>query len=292
MREMVQAELMKVRTRWLPYVLVIIALIGVLLQVWLGGYVTYVNAQYSEDQRTALQLMALPWSLPSLLESGQYWGSILIGVLTASFIATDFNWGTVRQSLIRGHTRGEYLVSKLLALLLLATVGLAVALTAGILSSVLATAAAGAPVTLHVAGGPSVPQLGAMILRAGYGVLPYALLAFAISVVTRSTAAGTTAVVLYVFIESAVLGIFGQLGGTWSDLRVLFLGHNVSAVLAANRIAGADSFPSLAFRPQPSPGDLPNAMTGALVVALYCLAFALISYRAFARRDIRATEGG
>ncbi|HEY7802515.1 MAG TPA: ABC transporter permease subunit [Dehalococcoidia bacterium] len=291
MRNMVHAELMKVRTRWLPYVLVIAALLGVSLQIWLGGYVSFSQSD-GGDHFNSLHTLALPWSLPALLDSGQYWGSILVGVLTASFISTDFNWGTVRQTLIRGHTRGEYLISKFLALAFMACIGLLFVLAIGILWSVLATMAAGEPVTLHTPGGPSVPEFGAMILRAGYAILPYGLLAFMISVVTRSTAAGTTAVLLYVFIESAVLGILGEVGGTWADLRILLLGHNVSALLSANNIRGVESFNSLAFRPQPTASDLPSATVGALIILLYCLIFAGISYWAFVRRDIRATEGG
>ncbi len=290
MRDLIQAELMKVRTRWLPYVLVIAALLGVSLQIWLGGYVSFTQAQRS-DAVNSLHTMALPWSLPALLDSGQYWGSILVGVLTASFISTDFNWGTVRQTLIRGHTRGEYLISKFLTLVAMACVGLLFALAIGILWSVLATTAAGESVTLHAPGGPSLPEFGAMILRAGYAILPYGLLAFMISIITRSTAAGTTAVLLYVFIESAVLGILGAVGGTWADLRILLLGHNVSALLAANNINGVERFHTLAFRPQPTASDLPSATVGAVIILIYCVVFAAISYWAFAHRDIRATEG-
>jgi ABC-2 type transport system permease protein len=290
MSRLVAAELMKFRTRWLPYVLVLIAIAGISFQVWVGGYVTYRAASGGRAEAEAFHSLALPWSLPSMLDAGQYWGAILVGVLTASVVATEFSWGTVRQPLIRGHSRSEYLTAKLLGLVLAATIGLLIALAAGILMSALATWTAGETVTLHIAGGPSLGEMGLMVLRAGYAVLPYGLLAFAVSVLTRSTAAGTVAVLLYVFIESSVIGILGAVGGRWADARAFTLGHNVSALLAANNIAG-QQFNTLAFRARPDASDLPSALTGAIVIAIYCVVLGAIAYLNFDRRDVRATEG-
>ena len=290
MSELVAAELMKFRTRWLPYVLLFIAMAGVSFQVWVGGYVTFQASQEFSSEQSALHTLSLPWSLPAMLDAGEYWGAILVGVLVASVVSTEFNWGTVRQPLIRGHSRAEYLTAKLLGLALASAVGLLVALAVGLLMSVLATLAAGESVTLSAAGAPSVPEMLLMVLRAGYCVLPYALLAFSVSVVTRSTAAGTVAVILYVFVESAAIGILGAAGGHWADARAYLLGHNVAALLAANHI-GETSFNSLAFRAMHVPSELPSPFIGAFVVALYSIALAGIAYWSFSRRDVRASEG-
>jgi ABC-type transport system involved in multi-copper enzyme maturation permease subunit len=288
--QLIAAELMKFRTRWLPYVLLFIAMAGISFQIWVGGYVTFQASEEFASQQDALNTLSLPWSLPAMLEAGQYWGAILVGVLIASVVSTEFNWGTVRQPLIRGHSRAEYLTAKLLGLALASAVGLLVALACGLLMSVLATLAAGESVTLDAAGGPSVAEMLLMVLRAGYCVLPYALVAFTVSVVTRSTAAGTVAVILYVFIESAAIGILGAAGGHWADARAYLLGHNVAALLTANHI-GDTGFNSLAFRGMHDPSELPSPVVGAFVVAVYSVVLAGLAYWSFGRRDVRASEG-
>ncbi|MHB8378026.1 MAG: ABC transporter permease subunit [Dehalococcoidia bacterium] len=295
MGDLIVAEFMKVRTRWMPYVLFLIALAGVSLIVWIGGYVAWMTADGSEDmvsaQQSALRALALPWSLVTLLDAGQFWGSILVGVLTASVVATEHSWGTVRQSLIRGHTRGEYLLVKALGISLVSALGLLVALGIGIVFSMVASDLAGVAVTLDVPGGPSALGIVVMIARTAYTILPYGLLAFMLTVVSRSTAVGAAGIILFVFIESTIISIFGGIGGGWAEARGFLLGHNVAALLAANRI-DLHTFNTIAPREQQLPSALPDPWVAALVVGVYCVAFAAIAYWSFARRDVRAPDGG
>ena len=91
---------------------------------------------------------------------------------------------------------------------------------------------------------------------------------------------------MYVIVEAVVLGILGGVGGTAADARIFFMGHNVIAILSANRIGDVDFFN---FSPRDtSPMDLPDPALAALVMALYCLAFLAIAFWIFQRRDIRA----
>src|SRR3989337_122618 len=106
------AELVKIRKRWLVYVLLLVMLLGAAIQIWLAGYSSWRSAsdQFGDELASALRSFVLPYSLPALLDSGQYWGSLLIGILTASVVATEYAWGTVRQAVLRGHTRRPYLI--------------------------------------------------------------------------------------------------------------------------------------------------------------------------------------
>jgi len=284
------AELLKIRKRWLPYLLFLVMVAGVAMIIWAGGYASW-KTDEAQYQGAALRTFALPWSLVALVDSGQFWGSFLIGVLVASGVATEYNWGTVRQALIRGQTRRQYLTVKLLGLATVSAVSLLAALAIGMLFSVMATAIAGEPITFDVRGGPSVPEVVLIVLRAGYGILPYALLAFCLTVVSRSTAMGVAGILVFLIGEAILSGILSGLGGPAPTIRAFLIGHNVSALLAANAI-GPGEYNSVAFRDLPVASELPPATTAALVIAAYCAFFLAITYTVFQRRDLGVESGG
>ena len=129
-----------------------------------------------------------------------------------------------------------------------------------------------------------------MILRAGYCILPYFLLAFCLTVVGRSTALGVAGILLYLIVESIIVAILGGLGGPAPTIRAFTLGHNVSAVLAANNIGGG-AYNTMAFRDTPIASELPNPWMGAFAVAVYCAAFLTITFSIFQKRDMTAGAG-
>jgi ABC-2 type transport system permease protein len=232
----------------------------------------------------------LPWSLPNLLDSGQFWGAMLVGILAASAVSTEYSWGTVRQAIVRGQSRVEYLALKLLGLTVVARATLLVALAVGLLFAVLATVAAGQPVTFEAPGAPGAGGTVLMVLRAGYAIIPYGLFAFMLTVVSRSTVLGVGGSILYVMLEAMLLAIFEQSGGAFAYSRAFFIGHNALALVTANQFAGL-SLASIAPR-QPLPAsDLPDPAAAAVALALYSAAFLAISFTVFQRRDL-GTDGG
>ena len=288
MRHLLAAELLKTRKRWLPYGLFAVMLLGVSMHVWLAGYVDWATNENDFMIRgTAVRTFAIPWSIPALLDAGQFWGAILVGVLAASVVATEHNWGTVKQALTRGQSRSQYLAVKLVVLTFMAALSLLAALGVGVIFSLFATSLADYPITLDVAGGPSSMDIVLMVLRAGFCVIPYGLLAFCLAVVGRSTAIGAAGVLVYVIGEAIVLAIFNNMGGVMADSRNLFIGHNVNAVMAENRIGSGD-FISFAFRENPDPSKLPDPGIAALVLVAYCLLFLGLAFYWFRRRDIRS----
>jgi ABC-type transport system involved in multi-copper enzyme maturation permease subunit len=287
---LISAELLKVRKRWLIYILIAVMIGGAAVQIWLGGYASW-RGDDAEFRSDALRSFVLPYALPALLETGQSWGSILVGVLIASVVATEYNWGTVRQAVLRGQTRAEYLTVKLLGLTGLSAASLLIALGVGLLFSVMASAIADQPISFDAPGGPSAFGAIFMIVRAGYCILPYALLAFCLTVVGRSTALGVAGTLMFVFGEAILMGILIGIGGVAADIAAFLPGHNVNAIMAANRI-GDGSFNSLALRDIGlARSELPNPWAAALVLAVYCVAFLAISYGVFQKRDMTAGAG-
>jgi len=281
------AELLKVRKRWMPYLLLLVMVAGAAIQIWLAGYLSWKQDDV-EFRLDAFRTFTLPWSLPTLLDTGQFWGAILVGILAASVVATEHGWGTVRQALIRGQPRSQYLAAKLFGIALIAAGSLLLALGIGVSFSVVATAVADLPITLDVPGGPSVPEVGLMVLRAGFGILPYGLLAFTLAVFGRSTTLGVAGILLFMFGEGILLAILGGVGGVAADARGLSIGHNVAALLAANRIGDYHNYNSFSPREPLAAPELPDPAIAALVLGLYCVSFLAIAFWVFRRRDIGA----
>jgi len=279
--DVVFAELLKARKRWLPYVVLlpVIALIG--LQTFAGYF-----AGWRHDRDfDLLRLSVLPSSLISIVDLGQYLLSIALGILAASVIATEHAWGTVRQAIARGQTRTQYLLMKLTGIGVLAFAGFALVLLIATGFSAFCTLIEGSRTD-----GPSFAEGVLIIVRGAYTIIPYVLLAFCVTVVGRSTALGVGGILFYIIGESITIGILTGIGGNAADARGFFLGHNVSAVLAANRLFQTESL-SLAPRASLDPSELPDPWAAAVVIALYCAAFLAIAFYVFNRRDLEAGSG-
>ena len=166
---------------------------------------------------------------------------------------------------------------------MVASVGLLAALGIGILFSLMASAL----VSEEVGGSISFGAAILMVLRTGYTIIPYGLLAFALTTVSRSTTLGVAGSVIFVVLEAIMIAVLSGIGTAWSETARAFLpSHNVAAILSTNRIEGGEFF-SLALRGQLLPVSLPDPAVAALVLALYCLVFLAISYAVFQRRDLQ-----
>lgn len=290
MDSVLAAEILKVRKRWMPYVLLLVMLAGAAVLIWLIGYVGYRDDPQGEFAGDAFRTFAFPWSIAALLDSGQFWGAaIFVAILTSSTVSTEYNWGTVRQALIRGQPRWQFLAAKLVGTAIVCIVFLLVALGVGILFSIIATSAEGKPITLDVPGGPSLSEVALMVLRSAAGIIPYGLLAFALAVIGRSTALGIAGTLGYMLGEGIVVAILDSIGGIAADVREIAIGHHVASLIAANRIGGGD-YNSIAARELPVSADLPDVWIAALVVCLYSTAFAAVAFIVFQRRDLRSSD--
>jgi ABC-2 type transport system permease protein len=284
------AEIMKVRKRWMPYVLLLVMVAGAAVLIWLTGYVSYNDDPRGEFAGEAFRTFAFPWAIATLLDSGQFWGAaVFVAILTSSTVATEYNWGTVRQALTRGQPRWQFLAAKLLGTSIVCILFLLAALAIGIVFSILATSAEGAPITFDVPDGPSVPEIGLMILRSAWGIIPYGLLAFTLAVVGRSTALGIAGTIGYMLGEGIIVAILDSIGGVAADLREIALGHHVASLIAANRIGGGD-YASLAAREVPNSADVPDVWMATLVILVYCVVFLAVAFFVFQRRDLRSSD--
>ena len=79
-----------------------------------------------------------PGSLANGLGVAHYIGVLLVMILGASVIGTEYGWGTLRTALTRGTERWQFLGAKALSLVLLSAAGLIVVLLTVVVSSLIA----------------------------------------------------------------------------------------------------------------------------------------------------------
>ena len=298
MTHLIAAEWLKTRTRWLPWVLLIVLILGAGVQVWLLGYTAWwdlhdeSNPDLRSDLPLAIRSFTLPYAIPSLLDSGQFWGSVIIGILISSMVATEYNWGTVRHAIARGQSRDNWLTIKLVGTALFCAGLLLLTLAWGIASAVITSNMAGFDVRLDPPGPAELNplEIPVMVLRAAMGILPYALLAFALATIGRSTALGAAGIILFVLIEAVVIAIMGARGGIWEDMLVFTIGHNAASLLAANRIDDGE-YATLAFREVPDASELPDPWLSFIMLCAWSVLLLTITYYVFNRRDLRLGTG-
>lgn len=286
MSGLLRAELLKLRKRWMPYVLFILMLAGAAFLIWVLGYLSWKNddVEYRPD---ALRTFAYPYSVPALLDTGQFWASaIFVAILTTSTIATEHNWGTIRPSIAGGVSRARYLLTKLLTLTLVSTVALLLVFGFGLLMSLWATSTSDAPVP-H----PSFTagEFALMLARTALCIVPYGLLAFALTVATRSTAVGIAGTMVYMILGAIIVAVLGTFGELMQNARFLFLDHSITALIAENRF-GDLSYNVMWFRDLDS-DSLPGVWTAAALIVVQSAFFLAISFTIFLRRDVTVSHG-
>ncbi|MEX1195709.1 MAG: ABC transporter permease [Dehalococcoidia bacterium] len=288
MSGLLRAEFLKMRKRWMPYVLFLLMLAGAAVIIWLIGYGTWHDDDDPEWAASGFRTFAYPYSVPALLDSGQFWGAaFFVGILATSTLATEHNWGTIRPALVGGVSRARYLLAKLLMLMLVSTVALLLALGFGVLLSLWATSVADTTVTYP--GSFTAGDFVLMVSRAALCILPYGLLAFALTVISRSTALGIAGTMGYMTLEAIIVAALGTGGDILQGSRILFLGHSVGALIAENRF-GDLGYESTSFRDLEAP-DQPGIWTATAVIVAESALLLAASFFVFIRRDVTVSHG-
>lgn len=290
MTGLLRAELLKLLKRWMPYVLFVLMLVGAATIIWLFGYVSYRDEGEADFKATAFRTFIYPYSVPALLDSGQFWGTaFFVAILTTSTVATEHNWGTIRPALVGGVSRARYLLSKLITLSLVSIVALLLALAFGLLMSLWASNAEGVDIPARHPESFTLADMVIMVSRTAFCMIPYGLLAFALTVITRSTAVGIAGILGYMVLEGILVAVLTTGGDILQDSRYLFIGHSVTPLMNENRFADLD-FNTLAFRDIESQNQ-PGLWTGTAIIFAQSALFLAASFFVFLRRDITVSHG-
>jgi ABC-type transport system involved in multi-copper enzyme maturation permease subunit len=204
-------------------------------------------------------------------------GAVMLIVFAASHVGTEFGWGTFRTLLAHGASRGGFIVSKCVSLLLFGVLFVLL----GTLASIGASYAVSAVAGLSTATGVDPTEVARVAAKSGYTFLPYMALALAIAVWAKSAGAGIAVGLVVYFAESVVASILVSLNKEYADIVNWGISRNVSALTrTASGPAAQD----------PTASTLPDPTQAAIVLGAYVLIFVLLSYWRLRARDV--TVGG
>ncbi len=207
---------------------------------------------------------------------------ILVSILAAAALGGEYGWGTLRTVLTKGTGRWQFMLAKVLALMVTALAGLVVAAATVALSSLF--------IGLFGLEGDSlqgsaewldVPiKMGTLL----FSFLPYVMLALLATALTSSTALGITAFVVYYLIETTASPILNNFDW-FQRISEYLLSPNVTTVLQASYGEVSISINGSSDAAQP---DILHAV---LVLAAYSLVFGALTFTLFQRRDITGAKG-
>ena len=278
------------RQRWMPWIilgLIVLAAFAVYFLIWgstqaqieliRSGQAQPPGAPTIEQLRETLVIVT-PERVQDFgvgVVSG--FGSVMLIVFAASHVGTEFGWGTLRTLLAHGASRGGFLVSKSLSLLLYAAVFMLVGTLAAIGGSYAVASVAGLP----AGSGVDFAEVAWVAAKSGYTFVPYMALALAVAVWSKSAGAGIATGLVVYFAEGLVANILVSLNKDYAEIVNWGLSRNASALTqTASGPATQD----------PTAATLPDAAQAAIVLAVYSLIFVGLAYWRLRSRDV--TVGG
>lgn len=276
MMSLVRMELLKLVKRPMTWVLLVLLHGG----IGFGTVVGVLNLQSVDPgvRDSLLRNVTLPAILPRTTEFIYIFGAIMLAILAASSIGSEYSWGTLRPILATGIPRGRFLAAKL--------VSLAVAAAAFVVLPMLMNAILAVPIALLndrpiVAGTVDLAWVGAllaMVARTYLLIAVPALIAFLVALAARSQAAGIGAALGLMLGEQIVAVLLLSLGLGWARSVVnLFPGQSSQVLSTYYNSFGTPTLP---------PGILGEgrAIITLVTYGLICLVVAFLVFR---RRDVR-----
>ena len=280
MIDQIRAELFKLRKRKMTWIMIIVlAAFFCLIFFAIYGITSNPPARMPhEGLETMRNLITFPDAFTMIFSMAQNIGAILLTIIVASSVGNEYGWGTIRQTLIRKGIRYQYVLSKLVAFIVYALIGIVIAFIIGFCLALLTTQWINGALNWDFMTVSYIGELFTMYGWTFYGLFVYILLAMLFSIVGRSAIVGIGATLGYYFVESIAISIFNQSGGWLSEIPNYLIGHNISAILPATMMQG----------PFASSGALPSTLYASITLAIYCVVFLGLSLYLFKRRDVTA----
>ena len=237
----------------------------------------------AEDRERHRGFFVLPGGLANSLGVAHYIGVVLVMILGASTVGAEYGWGTLRTALTKGTGRWQFLGAKSLSLVLMSVAGLLVVSLTVVVSSLIT-----ASLTLGdggwLADGGQWSTVAVMLGKAVYGLLPYAILALFLSVLTASSSMGIAMSLAYYFAELILVRILGGLFDWFNNVTNFLLGANTTAWMTETGVVTTEGG---LF----SVSDPPGALHAFLVLLAYTLVLGVIAFWLFQRRDVAGARG-
>ena len=181
--------------------------------------------QIEEDRERHRSFFVLPGGLANSIGVAHSIAVLLVMVLGASAVGTEYGWGTLRTALMKGTGRWQFLAAKALSLVVLGVVGLLLVSISVSVSSLVA-----ASLTLDDGGllsdSSQWSTVAVMFGKAVYGLVPYAILALFLTVLTSSSSMGIAISLAYYFVETLLVQVLGRQFAWFDGVTDFLIGPN------------------------------------------------------------------
>ncbi len=273
MIDILQGELFRLRKRPQTWIVPVLASMFIVLYYGIG------YAQYqSGSEADRLDIRQSVRQLSSIFENGmQIWrvvALVMIVVVASGLIGSEYGWNTLRPLVARSASRADLLSAKWIVVGLYTVFMVIVAVLVSLLAATVTTIFMGGDVSLPVAVWDDM-LLGT--LRWAVATLPYAVIAFAAALVTRSNAAGIAIGIGLNFAEVLVLGLLLEVIDGFETIGEYGINWNVQQLVNITTEDGGTMMDPV------STGQLWKSV---VILALYCGTAIIGSYQVFSRRDI------
>lgn len=275
MSALVRMELLKLVKRPMTWILLILLLGGIGFITVIG--VLQLQSAGAEVRDALLRNTTMPGIIPQTAEFIYIFGSIMLAILAASAIGSEYSWGTLRPMLATGMPRGRFMAAKLIALALAAAAFVLLPLLMNALLALPIAALNDRPFVADTVDAAWFGHLAAIVGRTYLLVLMPMAIAFFIALIGRSQAAGIGAALGLMIGEQIVSVLLLSLDAGWARTVVNLLPGRNSQVLLNHNTFDVAQFP---------PG-LPGEWRALLTLIVYGAICLLIAFLIFRRRDVR-----
>lgn len=231
-------------------------------------------------------LLGLPLALPFAMSILSSFGSVLAVILIASAIGNEYNWRTIRTTVISSESRFSLLIAKLISVAIMILAGMIIGLAVGFVMSLITTAIGGYKFDFSFATGSYLWDQFLQFWRTFYVLIPYALLGFMFAIVGRSAMPGIAFGIGIFFLESIITTFMTLAGGWVAKIPDYLLIANVRAI---NTLAGLPESFSAGMGGGGGGGiqiQVPGTTHAFVTLGIYSIVFLFIAFYLFRRRDI------
>lgn len=269
-----QSEIFRLRKRPQTWIMPILA------TMFIGAFyaVIYLVYQFGDVSESADMRESLKVS--NIFENGMaifgFFGGILIVIVASSLIGSEFGWNTLRPLVSRARSRSSLLSAKWVVVVAYTVLMVIVGLIGSMVIAAIGSALAGNSMSFS-AELWDFYLLGA--LRWVVASLPYAVIAFAVALITRSNAAGIAIGIGISFVEPLLFGLLGLVSDVFETVQEYGISWNVSQLTSISSQGGDNA----TFGDPISTAQVWESIG---ILAIYVAVFVVATYWVFNRRDI------
>lgn len=250
------------RTVKRPVSWIMLLILGVIVAAF------YTVVYFASSDRATTETLRPDQVVANGIAIGGTIASILVIVLAAQSMGSEYGWNTIRALVSRASGRVPLILAKLVVIIGYTLLTILVVTGASLALAFLFAAIAGNDTSMTGGAWREVAEsVGRWTLSNGV----YAVLALVITILSRSTAAGIAGAIALSFLEPAIWAALGAASDRFETVSHWFLAYNASGLAAMGTDGAVDDF---------------NTTRGFIIVAAWLVGLMAISLWVFRRRDI------